>query len=70
MPHSTAKVAKKRIQRFQARAAELRRMANSADEKGRAMLLDQAQILERIVEAAQRDSQEAGFGEARDDAGG
>ena len=58
MPHSTAKVASKRILRFRARAAELRRQASGADQEGRAMLLERAEMLERIVEAAERDSQE------------
>ena len=67
MPHTRPKVASKRIIRFRARAAELRRMASGADKQSRAMLLDQARVFERIVEAAERDCQEPGFGAVRRD---
>jgi hypothetical protein len=67
MPHTRPEVASKRLLRFRARAAELRRIASGAERQRRAMLLDQAQMFERIVEAAERDSQEPGFGDVRRD---
>lgn len=68
MPHSGPKVASKRIARFQPRAAELRRKASvAATKERRAVLLEQAEMFERIVKEAERDSQEAGFGDFRHD---
>ena len=61
MPHIGPKVASKWVARFGARAAELRRMAKDADKESRAVLLGQAQMFERIVEAAERDNQEPAF---------
>ncbi|MBV8450287.1 MAG: hypothetical protein JO094_15815 [Hyphomicrobiales bacterium] len=58
MSHTSRKTAIRRIARFKERAAELRRKANGADEKSRAKLLGQAEMLERIVQAAERDSEE------------
>jgi hypothetical protein len=58
MPRTDPKVASKRLVRFRARAAELPRTAVGAANEMRAELLEQAGMLERIVEAAERDSQE------------
>ena len=58
MPHTRPDVASKRFLQFRARAAELRRIASSADKQRRAMAPRPAQTFEQIVEAAERGSQE------------
>lgn len=65
MQHTGPKVASKRVARFKARAAELRRTARGAEKEERAVLLKQAEIFERIVKTAECDIQEPEQSEAR-----
>jgi hypothetical protein len=55
MLYTRSVVATRRVKRYRARAAELRRQARVTTEGLRAGLLQNEEMLDRIVEAAERD---------------
>ena len=59
MPHTGRKAANRRVARYRAKVAQLRKQARGAGtEEMRGALLERADIYQRIVEAAERDNQE------------
>ena len=62
MPHTGRKAANRRVARYRAKVAQLREQAIGATKEMRAELLERATMFERIVEAAERDSQEPDTG--------
>ena len=67
MPHTGRKAANRRVARYRAKVAQLRKQARGAGtEEMRGALLERADMYQRIVEAAERDSQEPEQSEVRD----
>ena len=66
MAHTGRKAANRRVARYRAKVAELRKRARGAGtEEMRGALLERADMYQRIVDKAERDSQEPETGAAK-----